>query len=183
MTEFENRQAWDLDAWPEMYGKVEELMAVIFMSPPDIQTNTMVFTIASLTAGCRHCQAHGAYGLDKAGVDLAKIQGLWSFETSDLFSDRERSALRFGVAAASVPNSVTAEHHAGLRSHFSDEEVRTPIGVVSVAGFMNRYNDSLATVTDAASVDWAAENLVGVGWDIGKHVGEVHEQRSGPPGG
>ena len=137
MTEFENRQAWDLDAWPEMYGKVEELMAVIFMSPPDIQTNTMVFTIASLTAGCRHCQAHGAYGLDKAGVDLAKIQGLWSFETSDLFSDRERSALRFGVAA----------------------------------------------VTDAASVDWAAENLVGVGWDIGKHVGEVHEQRSGPPGG
>ena len=182
MSDFENRQAWDLGAWPEMFEKAKELLAMIFSGPPDIQTNRMVFTIASLTAGCRHCQAHGAYGLDKAGVELAKIQALWTFESSELFTDRERAALRFGVAAASVPNSVTSEHHRDLRAHFSDVEVRTLIGVVSVAGFMNRYNDSLATVTDAASADWAAEHLASVGWDIGKHVGAPHEQRADPPG-
>ena len=101
MTDFENRQNWDLDAWPEMYGALKQLQALAFLSPPGIELNMMVFTISSLTAGCRHCQAHGAYGLDKMGLPLDKIQALWSFESSDLFDERERAALRFGVAAGS----------------------------------------------------------------------------------
>ena len=183
MTDFENRQNWDLNAWPEMYDTLKQLQALAFLSPPGMQLNMMVFTISSLTAGCRHCQAHGAYGLDRMGVPIDKIQALWSFEASDLFDDRERAALRFGVAAGSTPNSVDATHHADMRAHFSDEEVRTLITVVSLGGFMNRYNDSLATVTDEESVVWAQEHLSPVGWDVGKHTGAAHEQRSGPPGG
>ena len=182
MTDFENRQNWDLNAWPEMYDALKQLQALAFLSPPGMQLNMMVFTISSLTAGCRHCQAHGAYGLDRMGVPIDKIQALWSFETSDLFDDRERAALRFGVAAGSTPNSVDGTHHADLRAHFSDEEVRTLITVVALGGFMNRYNDSLATVTDEESVVWAQEHLATVGWDIGKHTGAPHEQRTGPPG-
>lgn len=179
---FENRQRWDLEAWPEMYTKFKELGATIFPAPPGFQTNMMVFTVASLTAGCRHCQAHGAYGLDNMGVEVDKIQALWTFETSELFNDRERAALRFAVAASSVPNSVGPEHHADLRENYTDEEARTLIGVVSLAGFLNRYNDSLATVTDDESASWAANNLGSLGWDIGKHAGSVTEQRAAPPG-
>lgn len=94
----------------------------------------------------------------------------------------DRFALRFAVAAGSVPNGVTAQHHADIREHFTDEEARSLLAVVSVAGFMNRYNDSLATVTDDESSKWAAQNLAPLGWDIGKHVGNPEEQRSGPPG-
>ena len=47
---------------------------------------------------------------------------------------------------------------------------------------MNRYNDSLATVTDQESVDWATTHLGPLGWEIGKHTGHVREQRTGPPG-
>lgn len=180
---FENRQNWDLGAWPEMYAKLKELQGMIFLSPPGIQLNLMVFTVSSLAAGCRHCQAHGAYGLDKTGVALEKIQGLWQFETSDLFSERERAALRLGVAGGQTPNAIEPEHHAAIREHFSDDEARTLISVIALAGFMNRYNDSLATVTDAESRDWAQTHLGGLGWDIGKHVGTPSEQRSGPPGG
>lgn len=183
MVEYQDRQKWDLPSWPEMYGKLKELQGMIFTSPPGLEINLMTFTVSSLTAGCQHCQAHGAYGLDKLGLPLDKIQALWSFETSDLFSERERAALRLGVGAGSTPNSVTAEHHADLRAHFTDEEARNLIGVVSLAGFMNRYNDTLATVTDAESADWAAANLSGLGWSIDKHVGASEEQRSGPPGG
>lgn len=182
MAEFENRQRWDLGAWPEMYGKLKELQALVFLSPPGIELNMMVFTISSLASGCRHCQAHGAYGLDRRGVPLDKIQALWDFEKSELFDDRERAALRFAVAAGSTPSAVGADHHAGLRTHFSDEEARTLLAVVAVGGFMNRYNDGLATVTDAESADWAEVNLGAVGWEIGKHTGDAHEQRTGPPG-
>ncbi len=179
---FENRQRWDLEAWPDMYTKFKELGATIFPAPPGFELNMMVFTIASVTAGCRHCQAHGAYGLDGLGTPTDKIQALWTFETSGLFDDRERAALRFAVAAASVPNSVGPEHHADVREHYTDEEARTLIGVISLAGFLNRYNDTLATVTDGESASWAADHLGPVGWDIGKHVGTPAEQRSGPPG-
>lgn len=183
MTDYNDRQNWDLNAWPEMYGVLKQLQATIFLSPPGFELNMMVFTVASLTSGCRHCQAHGGYGLDRMGVPVEKIQAIWSFETSEHFDERERAALRFGVAASTVPNSVTAEHHADLREHFDDAEARSLIGVVALAAFMNRYNDSLATVTDTESVEWAEANLAGVGWDIGKHIGAAHEQRSGPPGG
>lgn len=182
MTEFADRQNWDLDSWPEMYGILKELQATVFLSPPGIELNLLVFTISSLASGCRHCQAHGAYGLDRLGVPVDKIQALWSFESSPLFDDRERAALRFGLAAGATPNAVNAAHHAGLRTHFSDIEARSLLGVVAVGGFMNRYNDSLATVTDSESSDWAAHNLGPLGWDIGKHEGAEHEQRTGPPG-
>lgn len=182
-TSFRDRQNWDLSAWPEMYAKLQELQAMIFLQDPGLELNLMVFTMASRAAGCQHCQAHGAYGLDGVGVDLDRITALWSFETSDVFDDRERAALAFALGAGSVPNSVTAKHHADLRRHFSDAEVRTLLGVVGVSGFMNRYNDSLATVTDTASSEWAAANLGPLGWDIGRHTGAYHERRAGPPGG
>ena len=65
---------------------------------------------------------------------------------------------------------------------FAVEEARTLIATVAVGGFMNRYNDALATVTDQESVDWATDNLGPLGWDVGKHTGAAHEQRTGPPG-
>ncbi len=181
MTPYLNRQDWDLEAWPEMYAKLKELQLMIFLSPPGLELNMMTFTISSLAAGCRHCQAHGAFGLDKAGLPLEKIQALWSFEASNLFSDRERAALQLGLAAGVTPSAVTPEHHQALRDHFSDAEARTLIAVTALGGFMNRYNDTLATVTDAESREWAETHLSGIGWSIDKHAGRSHEQRSAPP--
>ncbi len=181
MTTYINRQNWDLDAWPEMYAKLKELQLMIFLSPPGLELNMMTFTISSLAAGCRHCQAHGAFGLDKAGVPLEKIQALWNFESSDLFTNRERAALDLGIAAGVTPNAVTPEHHQALREHFTDAEARALIAVTALGGFMNRFNDTLATVTDAESRDWAQTHLSGIGWSIDKHVGQAEEQRTAPP--
>ena len=181
MATYLDRQKWDLDRWPEMYAKLKELQLMIFLSPPGLELNMMTFTISSLASGCRHCQAHGAFGLDRAGVPLEKIQALWRFESADCFSDRERAALTLGLAAGATPNAVTPEHHAELRRHFSDAEIAQILVQLCVGGWLNRWNDSLATVTDQESLDWAMANLAVVGWDIGKHVGEPSEQRKGTP--
>ncbi len=178
---FDNRQNWDLDAWPKMYRKLKKLQMMIFMSPPEIELNMMTFTVASMVAGCSHCQAHGAYGLDKFGLPMEKIQALWSFETSNLFANREKVALRLAIAGGASPNAVGPQHHAELREHFNDAEARTLISVIALSGFMNRYNDTVATVTDAESRDWANTHLSGLGWNIDKHVGAEHEQRKGHP--
>lgn len=182
MTEYSDRQLWDLPAWPEMYDILKQLQATVFFAAPGIELNMLVFTISSLAAGCRHCQAHGAYNSHRLGVPIDKVQELWSFEASPAFDDRERAALAFGLAAGATPSAVSPEHHAALRSHFTDEEARTLISVVALTGFMNRYNDALATVTDQESVDWAIAHLEPLGWEVGKHAGAVEEQRTGPPG-
>ncbi len=178
---YRDRQRWDLDAWPEMYGKLKELQAMVFTSEPGLELNLMVFTVTSLSSGCRHCTAHGAYGLTGFGVELDKITALWDWPRSEHFDARDRAALDFAVAAGSTPRDVTPEHHAALREHFADHEVRTLLAVASIAGFMTTYNDSLATVTDAESIDWATTHLGPLGWDPGKHVGEAHEQRTQGP--
>lgn len=182
-TGYQDRQNWDLDAWPEMYDQLKALRLVIFGSDPGLHLNLMVFTVVSQASGCRHCTAHGAYGLANFGVPIEKVQALWEFDTSPLFDDRERAALSFAVAAGVTPRDVTPQHHADLREHFTDAEVRTLFAVAAVAGFMNTYNDSLATVTDQGSVDWAREHLGPLGWDPGKHVGAAHEQRTHGPAG
>lgn len=180
---FHDRHRWDLDAWPEMYGTLKELQVTIFVAEPGLELNLMAFTMASLTAGCVHCQAHGAYGLDGLGVDIDKITDMWAFEQSERYTDRERAALRFAMAAGAVPNAVGPSHHEDLRQHFSDAEARTLLGVVALSGFMNRYNDSLATVTDNASADWAEVHLSPLGWQRGKHAGADDERRPAPPFG
>lgn len=139
------------------------------------------FTILSSASGCRHCQAHGGYGLHLAGVPTERIQALWDFEHSPLFSAADKAILRFALAAGSCPNAVTPDHHAALREYFSDQQITELLAVVGISGFLNRYSDSLAVVTDQESLDWATVFLAPVGWTPGKHQGTVEEQRSGFP--
>ena len=44
-----------------------------------------------------------------------------------------------------------------------------------------RWNDTIATVTDQESIDFATENLADVGWQRGKHIGDESEQRKAHP--
>lgn len=181
MSEFSDRHLIEGAIRPEVWEAFSRLNKVTFDNELDPQLTLEVFTVASQGAGCRHCQAHGAYGLALMDVEGDRIRQLWSFERSDAFSDADRAALRFALAAAKAPNEVTPEHHREMREHFSDAEIADILSIVCVAGWLNRWNDSLATVTDQESVDWATENLGGVGWSIGKHTGDAAEQRQAHP--
>jgi alkylhydroperoxidase family enzyme len=145
------------------------------------QLKQEAFTLLSLASGCRHCQAHGGYGLHLAGVPVERIQALWDFERSDQFSEKERAVYYFALAAGASPNAVTPAHYAELRKHYSDQQVTELLAVVAMSGFLNRYSDTLAVVTDQESVDWASQVLGPVGWSQGKHVGAAKEQRAGFP--
>lgn len=145
------------------------------------QLKKEVFLLASLSSGCRHCQSHGAYGLHHEGASIERIRDIWDFERSEHFTEAERAAYRFARDAGLVPNAVTPEHHADLREYYSNEGIAEMLDVIALSGWLNRWNDSLATVTDAEAVSWAQENLSPVGWDLGKHTGSPEEQRESAP--
>lgn len=179
---FHDRQKLEMEHWPELRQTVNSLLNVVF-APKEIsgRLKQEVFVIASQASGCVHCQSHGSFHLNALGVDVERIQALWDFERSPLFSEAERAAYRIAMAAGSVPNATEPEHFEALRKHYSEQQIREILAVIAMGGFLNRWNDTLATVTDQESVDFAVRNLGPVGWKIGKHVGEKSEQRRGHP--
>lgn len=179
---YRDRQEFEMEHWPELR---ETWNKMIQLTMPEREVSRelkqLVFTVASLASGCRHCQSHGAYHLHLIGVQDEKIQALWSFETSDLFDDAERAALRLAMAAGVTPNAVEPKNFDDMRKHFSNIQIIEILAVIATGGYLNRWNDTIATVTDQESIDFAKQVLEPVGWDAGKHVGEAQEQRKAHP--
>lgn len=111
--------------------------------------------INSTSAGCVYCQVHTANGAHENGVETAKIQAAWEYETSDLFSEAERTALRFAQAAGQSPNAVTDEEFAALKTFFSDDEIVEIVSVIALFGFLNLWNSTLATDLESTPLAFA----------------------------
>ena len=181
-TIYEGRQEFEMGHWPELRDTWNQMIQLVFPAREvSGELKQLVFTVASLASGCRHCQSHGAYHLHKIGVPDEKIQALWSFETSDLFTDAERAALRLAMAAGVAPNMTEPENFVEMRQHFTNIQIIEILAVIAVGGYLNRWNDTIATVTDQESIDFADQVLRQVGWDPGKHVGASEEQRKAHP--
>ena len=110
-----------------------------------------------------------------------KILSIWNLEESDHFTDAEKTALNLAIAGGSSPNATEASHFAEMRKHFTDVQIIEVVAVIAAGGFLNRWNDTIATVTDQESIDFAEKVLSRVGWEAGKHKGEAHEQRPAHP--
>lgn len=123
----------------------------------------------SLASGCRYCQAHTSHSAVMMGADQRKVAELWRFDTSDMFTEKERSAIAFAFASGQQPNSVDAGHFVELAKHFSEPEILDIVGIVATFGFLNRWNDSLATELEAIPKLSASENLAAANWVPGKH--------------
>jgi uncharacterized peroxidase-related enzyme len=129
----------------------------------------LIAHIASAAAGCNYCQAHTAHGAHNRGVEAQKIEAVWDYENNDLFSDAERAALRLAQAAGSVPNLATDEHFETARQFYSQAEITEIVAVVSAFGFLNRWNDTLATTLEDSPLAFADGHLTQGGWHKGKH--------------
>lgn len=179
---YSNRHKLEIFNLSAVFGPFMELVCAT-LGPGSVtkELKGEVFTVAALASGCRHCQAHGAYGLHLDGMSNERIQALWNFETSPHFNDQDRAALRLASAAGAVPNAVRPEHFGELRKYFEDTQISELLAVIAMSGFLNRYSDTLAVVTDRESADWASKILSTVGWELGKHAGSPEEQRPGFP--
>lgn len=156
---------------PKLLAAFRALNAAIFNDENTVPAGVlaMVGNIASQAAGCLYCVAHTANNAGVRGVEADKVAALWEYETSPLFSDAERAALKFAQAAASVPNMVTDADVDAVKVHYGEDGVVEILAVVSFYGFLNRWNDSLATELEETAFDKASKTLAPTDWDAGKH--------------
>ena len=130
----------------------------------------LIAHVASRAAGCRYCMAHTAGGALHFGVDDKKLAAVWDYQASPLYGAAERAALDFAVAAAQVPNAVTDDMFAALRRHWSEDEIVEIVGVIALFGFLNRWNDTLATPLENEPIAVGEKYLASRGWGPGKHA-------------
>ncbi len=143
--------------------------AMAEMQSVDTDLKVLMSHLSSGAAGCQFCEAHTAQRANAIGVNDAKLLAVWEFETSPLFSEAERAALRLALNMVARPNGVTPALFDDLREHFDEAQIAELVITVSMFGFWNRWNDSLATQLEAPVHEFASALLSDRGWDGSRH--------------
>ncbi|GAB2182443.1 carboxymuconolactone decarboxylase family protein [Denitratisoma sp. agr-D3] len=138
-------------------------------SEVDLGLKRLLGHTASMAAGCLYCRAHTGTSALRHGVSAEKLAALPEYRTSPLYSEAERVAIDFSFAAASQPNDVDDALFQRLQTYWTEGQIVEILGVVSLFGFFNRWNDSMATTLEPEPLDLAGKHLASSGWNAGKH--------------
>ena len=159
--------------WPELLPAFSSMAGTIIGSGEVAgDLKQLVAFVVSNAAGCRYCEAHTSHGAEKKGVSSTKIKAAFEFEESELFTVAEKAALRVALHAGMVPNAVEPAHMESLKKHFSDRQCVEIVATISLFGFLNRWNDTMATTLEDAPTSFAEGILSPLGWIVGKHAGD-----------
>jgi len=124
----------------------------------------------STAAGCRYCQAHTAANGVKHGILIEKTPDILNYRQCALFSEPERSVVEFALAAGEVSNAMEGRHFNELRRHFTEGQIIEIAAVISLFGWLNRWNDTFASDLEGPPLAFAEKNLSDLGWIVGKHT-------------
>ncbi len=125
--------------------------------------------LSSHAAGCNYCQAHTIRAAERYGAEQDQLNNIWEYKMHPAFGEAERAAFDFAIAASTVPNAVTDEVADNLRKHWHAGEIVEILGVISLFGYLNRWNDSMGTALENAALQSGNTYLEKKGWNAGKH--------------
>lgn len=113
--------------------------------------------------------AHTAGGSLRFGMKEKKLAAVWEYRTSPLYTEAERVALDFAVAAASQPNGVSDELFEEMKRHWTEGQIVEIAATVALFGFLNRWNDTMATPLEEEPIEVGEKFLAPHGWSVGRH--------------
>ncbi|MEM7468867.1 MAG: carboxymuconolactone decarboxylase family protein [Pseudomonadota bacterium] len=143
--------------------------AVLYEGTVPTELKMLVSLMASHAGGCLYCQSHMTNLSTIYQASDEKIAAIWEFETSDVFSEAERAALTLARNAAVSPNAVSGKDFDALRNYFDDAEIVEIVAAISLFGYLNRWNDTMATELEDVPKKVAERVLEPTDWTVGKH--------------
>ncbi|MDX6747371.1 carboxymuconolactone decarboxylase family protein [Polaribacter sp. PL03] len=130
----------------------------------------MIAWVSSNATGCRYCQAHAIRAAERYGAEHEQLDNIWEYKTHAAFSEAERVALDFSLAASMVPNAVDEKIKEALYKYWDEGEIVEMLGVISLFGYLNRWNDSMGTTLEEDAIGSGNKYLGKNGFEVGKHV-------------
>jgi len=134
----------------------------------------MIAWVSSNSTGCRYCQAHAIRAAERYGAEQEQLDNIWEYRTHPAFSEAERAALDFSLQASMVPNAVDADIKERLYKYWDEGEIVEMLGVISLFGYLNRWNDSMGTNIEEGAVESGNQFLGKHGFEVGKHDGSQY---------
>ena len=142
--------------WPELLSAFSGLGGTILHTGViEAELKQLMAMVASTAHGCEYCQAHTSHAAHQHGASRDKVAAVFEFESSALFTDRERAALRLAWHGALQPNQVSDSDFEALRRYFNDKEIVELVSVISLFGFLNRWSDTMASELEALPKEFA----------------------------
>ena len=144
--------------------------AVLYEGTVREELKMLISLISSQVAGCRYCQAHMANLSKIYEASEEKISQVWNYTNSELFDESEKAALDIAYHGAMSPSQAKEQHFEALSQYFNESEIVEIVATISLFGFLNRWNDTMATELEELPEKVAQSTIKDTyGWDIGKH--------------
>jgi len=121
----------------------------------DPRLRLLVTQLAAERSRCRWCIERGRHLWREAQLSFETLRALPRYETSSLFSNRERAALRFADAVtryAEANGGMPLEPLTRAREHLSEPEIAALTGAVAAVHFFD-------PLTGAFGADVASQSL------------------------
>ncbi len=164
---------------PKILRASRALREAVMADPGEVPAalRFMIAEVVSTAAGCSYCAAHNAqYAAEMGGAPVEKVEALWQFQKSPLFTPAERAALNVALAAGSSPPCVTDGHFTDLKKYWSEDAIVEMVSVIALFGWLNRWNDTMATQLEGPPLAFAKQHLASSGWEAGIHARSAQDK-------
>ena len=112
-------------------------------SPIESALRSLITVRVSQINWCAFCVDLNSATALKRGGGQAKLAELAVFESSTLFSEREKAALAYAEAVTYSDRQPTAGHFARLRRHFDDDAIIELTGLIAFQNLSSKFNAAL----------------------------------------
>lgn len=112
-------------------------------SPIEPRLRSLITVRVSQINWCAFCVDINSSLVLKRGDDPARLAELDRFESSRLFTEREKAALAYAEAVTFSDRQPAAEHFARLRSHFDDDAIIELTGLIAFQNLSSKFNAAL----------------------------------------
>jgi alkylhydroperoxidase family enzyme len=92
--------------------------------------------------GCEYCVDLGSQICRHSGFSDEELLALPRYRQSELFTEREKTALDYAVAVMRTPVDVTDELFARMKEHFNDEQIVEITALLTLVN-LDRFNAAL----------------------------------------
>jgi AhpD family alkylhydroperoxidase len=134
--------------WGRIPGAFVAMMALYRVldrkrSPLEPSLRSIVQVRVSQNNACEFCDSlNSSLGLER-GVEPEKLRQLASFEDSALYSEREKSALRYAEAVTRCDRPVDAALISMLRRQFDDQAIVELAALIAYQNMSSKFNAAL----------------------------------------
>jgi uncharacterized peroxidase-related enzyme len=123
---------------------IAHMEAVLNTGTLPISLKELVVVRTSQMNNCEYCLASHSLLARKLGYSDAQIAALGNFESSDVFSVREKAALRLAERLTRNQGPLNDTELAEFKTHFTEGEIVELMAASGLFNYFNRFNNLLA---------------------------------------